>query len=148
MAEFYSARGWEIPPLPWTNLSPPFSPNMAIRYREQVTTLVTALNNEESRPEAAELLRSLIDKIVLIPGRNGEKLAINIFGDPAGILNIAQDKRGEDRKLELDIRQIKHVVGLDEGSEFREQGKMVASPRNHISITYKAPHTPGLSVSA
>ena len=27
MAEFYSARGWEIPPLPWTNLSPPFSPS-------------------------------------------------------------------------------------------------------------------------
>ena len=26
MAEFYSARSWEIPPLPWTNLSPPFSP--------------------------------------------------------------------------------------------------------------------------
>ena len=25
MAEFYSARGSEIPPLPWTNLSPPFS---------------------------------------------------------------------------------------------------------------------------
>ena len=25
MAESYSARGWEIPPLPWTNLSPPFS---------------------------------------------------------------------------------------------------------------------------
>ena len=25
MAEFYSARGWEIPPLPWTNVSPPFS---------------------------------------------------------------------------------------------------------------------------
>ena len=25
MAEFYSARGWGIPPLPWTNLSPPFS---------------------------------------------------------------------------------------------------------------------------
>ena len=26
MAEFYSTRSWEIPPLPWTNLSPPFSP--------------------------------------------------------------------------------------------------------------------------
>ena len=26
VAEFYSARSWEIPPLPWTNLSPPFSP--------------------------------------------------------------------------------------------------------------------------
>ena len=32
MAEFYSARGWEIPPLPWTNLSPPFS--------EDTTTIV------------------------------------------------------------------------------------------------------------
>ena len=29
MAEFYSARGWEIPPLPWTNLSPPFSSGYA-----------------------------------------------------------------------------------------------------------------------
>ena len=29
MAEFYSARGWEIPPLPWTNLSPPFSAGRA-----------------------------------------------------------------------------------------------------------------------
>ena len=28
MAEFYSARGWEIPPLPWTNLSPPFSSSL------------------------------------------------------------------------------------------------------------------------
>ena len=25
VAEFYAARSWEIPPLPWTNLSPPFS---------------------------------------------------------------------------------------------------------------------------
>ena len=30
MAEFYSARGWEIPPFPWTNLSPPFSGATAI----------------------------------------------------------------------------------------------------------------------
>ena len=30
MAEFYSARSWEIPPLPWTNLSPPFSDMGAI----------------------------------------------------------------------------------------------------------------------
>ena len=29
MAEFYSARSWEIPPLPWTNLSPPFSRRLA-----------------------------------------------------------------------------------------------------------------------
>ena len=33
MAEFYSARGWEIPPLPWTNLSPPFSGGAAYDTR-------------------------------------------------------------------------------------------------------------------
>ena len=31
MAEIYSARGWEIPPLPWTNLSPPFSVQAFVR---------------------------------------------------------------------------------------------------------------------
>ena len=31
MAEFYSARAWEIPPLPWTNLSPPFSEQALIQ---------------------------------------------------------------------------------------------------------------------
>ena len=32
MAEFYSARGWEIPPLPWTDLSPPFSIGLTVRH--------------------------------------------------------------------------------------------------------------------
>ena len=36
MAEFYSARGWEIPPLPWTNLSPPFSIRLRPRWRNHV----------------------------------------------------------------------------------------------------------------
>ena len=34
MAEFYSARGWEIPPLPWTNLSPPFSDKRVLAVRK------------------------------------------------------------------------------------------------------------------
>ena len=37
MAEFYSARGWEIPPLPWTNLSPPFSPGSGVKILSQPT---------------------------------------------------------------------------------------------------------------
>ncbi len=39
MAEFYSARGWEIPPLPWTNLSPPFSWDMGRREIEMLHAL-------------------------------------------------------------------------------------------------------------
>ena len=36
MAEFYSARGWEIPPLPWTNLSPPFSDQLDLQALHRV----------------------------------------------------------------------------------------------------------------
>ena len=43
MAEFYSARGWEIQPLPWTNLSPPFSPHLEteiVKRSDRVTGFV------------------------------------------------------------------------------------------------------------
>ena len=40
MAEFYSARGWEIPPLPWTNLSPPFSTDLTGSQRIGVTPVL------------------------------------------------------------------------------------------------------------
>ena len=40
MAEFYSARGWEIPPLPWTNLSPPFSTVIAA-FENSVRELIS-----------------------------------------------------------------------------------------------------------
>ena len=47
MAEFYSARGWEIPPLPWTNLSPPFSQRLAGDIVRQANTSdVTALRRD------------------------------------------------------------------------------------------------------
>ena len=41
VAEFYSARGWEIPPLPWTNLSPPFSHFV---FRAGTATASTRIN--------------------------------------------------------------------------------------------------------
>jgi len=40
----------EAPPL--------FHPSMAKRYRDEVTSLVTSLNDEDHRAEAAELIRS------------------------------------------------------------------------------------------
>ena len=51
MAEFYSARGWEIPPLPWTNLSPPFS-----QWREKaIAGIDTSLKERKGDPVKAEL---------------------------------------------------------------------------------------------
>lgn len=48
-----------------------FHPNMADRYHEEVSALISLLNNEEHREEAAELLRTLVDKIILTPKPDG-----------------------------------------------------------------------------
>ena len=40
---------------------------MATHYREEVKILREALNDEAGRDEAAELLRGLVDKVVLTP---------------------------------------------------------------------------------
>ena len=49
MAEFYAARSWEIPPLPWTNLSPPFSPDGALDYlcRKPMSAIADLVHNRK-----------------------------------------------------------------------------------------------------
>ena len=42
MAEFYSARSWEIPPLPWTNLSSPFSVHLRFQINFNEVTVLYA----------------------------------------------------------------------------------------------------------
>ena len=78
------AEAEEPPPL--------LHPEMATFYRELVTALHVALGDDdyEGRTAAAERLRSLVDKIVLTPVDG--KLAIDVHGDLAGILAIANEK--------------------------------------------------------
>lgn len=66
-------------------------PNMAAHYRREVTKLHSALADEERRAEAVEVIRTLIDRIVLSPvTANGrETLAVDLQGHLAGILNLA-----------------------------------------------------------
>ena len=71
-------------------------PNMAAQYRQQVANLAQVLNREENRGEAADILRSLIDRIELRPNQQG-KLEIDLYGDLAGILTLAGNK---DRPLD------------------------------------------------
>jgi site-specific DNA recombinase len=58
-------------------------------YRQKVAALHEALAVEGSRDQAFELIRSLVDKVVLTPV-NG-KLRIDLHGDLAGILRLCQD---------------------------------------------------------
>ena len=71
-------------------------PGMAGHYRKQIARLAAALNDDENRAEAADLIRSLVDRIVLTPN-DQDKLDISLFGDLAGILSMATNK---DRPLD------------------------------------------------
>lgn len=68
-------------------------PGMAAHYRAQVARLAAVLTAEENRGEAADILRSLIDRITLTPNAEG-KLEIDLYGDLAGILSLAANAKG------------------------------------------------------
>ena len=66
-------------------------PCMASRYRKGIGNLRKLLNKDSARAEASHHLRTLIDKIVLTPKNGNKDLSIDLYGDLAGILSIAQE---------------------------------------------------------
>ena len=67
---------------------PLLHPSMADLYRSKVEELAAALRREDSRLEAAETLRGLIDSIVLTP-QDGQ-LRVELKGNLAAMLTAAQ----------------------------------------------------------
>ena len=57
---------------------PRLHPNLAELYRQKVINLAEALNDEDSRHEAAECIRELIEEIRLVP--EDEKLRVELYG--------------------------------------------------------------------
>lgn len=64
-------------------------PNMSEKYRREVQALTQLLADGDRKMEAAEILRSLIEKIVLTPTPDRRELVVDLFGDLAGIINLA-----------------------------------------------------------
>jgi hypothetical protein len=67
---------------------PLLHPSMADLYRSKVVELAAALQREDTRLEASEMLRGLIDSIVLIPDEG--QLRIELRGNLAAMLTAAQ----------------------------------------------------------
>ncbi|MBL3609918.1 recombinase family protein, partial [Rhodovulum sulfidophilum] len=64
-------------------------PGLADVYAAKISDLAAALNDPESRPEAVEILRGLIEKIVLSPdadAANGH--VIELYGELGSILSL------------------------------------------------------------
>ena len=64
---------------------------MADLYRQNVTTLAQALEHSDTRTEATEALRSLIDAITLTPEQGA--LRIELRGNLAAMLNAATNAK-------------------------------------------------------
>ncbi len=74
-------------------IKPFIHPAMATRFHQSVKDLRHELNQDGSRSEASQLLRTLVDKIVLTPKSDKNGLSIDLYGDFAGILNMATEKK-------------------------------------------------------
>lgn len=75
-----------------TEAPPPLlHPNLAKYYHDEIAAIHDQLGNEETRGRAAQMLRTLVERIELVP--NGDELAIVLRGDLAAILTFACGKR-------------------------------------------------------
>jgi hypothetical protein len=70
---------------------PRLHPNLSELYRQKVTNLAQALNDEHTRLEATDCIRELIEEIRLVP-ENG-KLRVELYGDLAALLSLANGHR-------------------------------------------------------
>ena len=81
---------------------PRLHPRLADLYRRKVDELHDALNREDTRTEATEAIRALIDEIRLVP-KDGE-LKIELFGELAALIGLAnKNPRSGDQGLQVTL---------------------------------------------
>ena len=69
---------------------PTLHPNLAELYKRKVEALHASLNNPDTRTEAAEILRSIIERITVRPLERGI-FEIELIGEIANMVNLAQN---------------------------------------------------------
>ncbi len=98
---------------------PLLHPNLAKYYHDEIAALHDQLGNEETRGRAAQMLRTLVERIELVP--DCEELAIVLRGDLAAILTFACGKKDPaflDQKAVLE-----DLIGKTAGSEAQKRKK-------------------------
>lgn len=89
---------------------PLLHPEMARIYRAKVTALANALQDADSRCEATEALRGLVDAIVLTPDEAGEALQIELRGNLAAMLGATVQTKRSSESDDLSL-QVSLVAG-------------------------------------
>ena len=110
---------------------------MGERYAKAVGDLIHSLNDPDHRDESAQILRKLIDKIVLTPVKSSEDqsaLAVDLFGDLAGILQISERHNG---KIELKPRE---SLARRELSELEQVEKLLEGCVTEKNCGFQVPY--------
>ncbi|TCP38769.1 recombinase family protein [Rhodovulum marinum] len=109
-------------------------PNMAMRYAEAIEGLLANLNDPAHRPESAQLIRGLVDKIVLTPNAERTELIVDLYGDLAGILQVSDSRNStgvslkpRDRLNTEERKEIEQVESVADSPETGSEPRMVAS---------------------
>jgi len=92
---------------------PRLHPNLAELYRLKVAHLQEALAEPQTRIEALEILRSLIERIVLHPVDDG--LEIELIGEIAAMVDLGTNKKAGSKEPavpEAYRRSVKVVAGI------------------------------------
>ncbi|MGH9254595.1 MAG: hypothetical protein ACRD3C_08495 [Vicinamibacterales bacterium] len=89
---------------------PLLHPEMAHVYRTKVTELAKSLQQPESRVEATEALRGLVDAIVLTPDGDREELGIELRGNLAAMLGATVQTKRSSESDDLSL-QVSLVAG-------------------------------------
>lgn len=107
-------------------------PGLADIYARKIGDLVSALNAEDTRAEAADILRGLIEKIILRPdpaAAGGH--VIELFGELGAILSLCADGMGANAKACSGAAGIRQVT-------------VVAGARNHLKLRFLSTYRPVL----
>ena len=95
-------------------------PNMAAYYRDKVAQLRAALSGN-GQAEATDLIRKLVDRIVLTPVEDEEgrkTLSIDLHGHLAGILSLATKAKKPLGESGFPVESIKLVAGAGNHGQF------------------------------
>jgi DNA invertase Pin-like site-specific DNA recombinase len=115
-------------------------PNMAARFHVAIQNLIARLNDPKHRQGSAEMLRSVIDKIVLRPNKTRSALVVDLQGSLRGILELAAAQelghRGPfahslGRAASSEIEQARLVVESDSAYHWTDgENRLVGSGRS------------------
>ena len=92
-------------------------PNTAALYSEKIENLVTSLNADDIRAEAGEILRSLVDRVVLTPDDDGTSLKAELYGDLAEILAFSSSGNS-DKKIPGSCSEPGSLLSVVAGARF------------------------------